>query len=207
VPSDAFVFGAVGRLAPVKGYDIALDTFRELMSAHRERNLWLVLVGDGPSRRELQDRALELGIGDRVCFPGFTDRPWESYAALDVFLMPSVTEGLPHSLLEAMASLCVPIAMAVAAIPEVLNKKGLGWLVTPGDRKAFGDAMRDAACAGSAKLAEIGRLGRQRIEQHFNSKIQLMRLADLIERESFRNVAVSFQNPRSSTPTPSPTGL
>ena len=179
LPAAGFVFGAVGRLAPEKGYDLAIEAFAKLLQVLPDKNLWLVLVGDGPMRENLQSKAADLCISDRIRFPGFTNRPWESYSALDIFVMPSVTESLGLSLLEAMACECCPIATNVGGIPEILNDHRLGWLVR--GRDDLLKAMIEAATSNSSKLASMRQLGRERVKAYFDSNAQLTRLANLIE--------------------------
>jgi len=181
IPSEDMVLGAVGRLAPIKGYALAIRAFKELISSMRDRRLWLVLVGDGPSRRPLEHLVKENGLEDSVKFPGSTERPWEIYPGFDVFLMPSLLEGLPHALLEAMASGCPPIATAVGGVPEIITSQDMGWLVDEGDSGGFLSAMRQAAECSTDELVEMGRRAREKVVSDFDGKLLLARLADLIE--------------------------
>src|SRR5207248_7871987 len=126
-----------------------------------QRDLRLVLVGDGPERRALQAAATDLG--QRVVFPGFTDRPWEVHPAFDLFVMPSQNEGLPLALLDAMSCGVPPIAMAAPGVGEVIGDGNFGWLVESGDTRAFLASMEDAAKVEASQLAEMGEQCRQRI--------------------------------------------
>jgi glycosyltransferase involved in cell wall biosynthesis len=123
----------------------------------------------------------ENGLEDSVKFPGSTERPWEIYPGFDVFLMPSLLEGLPHALLEAMASGCPPIATAVGGVPEIITSQDMGWLVDEGDSGGFLSAMRQAAECSTDELVEMGRRAREKVVSDFDGKLLLARLADLIE--------------------------
>jgi glycosyltransferase involved in cell wall biosynthesis len=182
IPRDALVFGSVGRLHGEKGFALAIDLFGRLTANHPGRDLRLVLVGDGPDRKALEKRAEAACLGGRVIFPGFTDRPWEAYCGLDVFLLPSRDEALPLALLEAMAGGCCPVAMAVGGVGEVLSDPRLGWLIPPGDGPGFLAAMEAAASRTPADLGEMGRGARQHVATHFNARHQLGLLADVIEK-------------------------
>lgn len=184
IPEDACVFGAIGRLSREKNYNVALELFAELVSTIPERDLRLVVVGDGPLYGTLRRTIEDAGLNDRVILTGFYDRPWQVYSAIDIFLMPSQNEGLPLALLEAMASSCCPIAMAVGGIPEVISDRRLGWLVQPGDRTGFFQAMREAAESDPEKLEEMGRRARRSVVSDFNAQKQFLKLVDLIEKES-----------------------
>lgn len=179
---DVLVFGAMGRMFPQKGYDIAINLFAQVVREYPERDMRLIMAGEGPMLSTLELMAYEAGVEDRIIFAGFCERPWEVYSAFDVFLMPSRNEGLPLALLEAMASNCCPIAMGVGGIPEVIENNGLGWLVKPGDENGFLTAMRRVVQSSSARLAEIGREARKHVVTHFNAGVQFTVLAEFIEK-------------------------
>jgi glycosyltransferase involved in cell wall biosynthesis len=181
IPKKALVFGSIGRLSPEKGFDESIKLFGALANSRLQRDMRYVLIGEGPSRAILLRLIEEHGLKDKVLLLGFSDRPWEIYPAFDVFLMPSRIEGLPLTLLEAMASGCCPIAMGVAGIPEVLTKQGLGWLVRPGDRDGFLRAMTEVVDSPREHLHEIGRLARAHVVSNFNAKAQFAAIVDLVE--------------------------
>lgn len=186
IPENAFVFGAVGRLSGEKGYDLAIEAFRQLISGLSlpHRPIRLVLIGEGRLRSTLEKASREAGLEELILFPGFTDRPWEAYSAFDIFIMPSRTEGLGLALLEAMACSCCPIAMGVGGVVYVLTDPMFGWLVAPGDTAGFLAAMRAAAESNTDTLVEMGQKAREHVISCFNSRIQYQALAEFIERES-----------------------
>src|SRR5262249_25899685 len=178
---DTFVFGAVGRLHEVKGYSLAVELFASLARSIPHRDIRLVFVGDGPFQEELKEAATASGLGHKITFESFTYEPWRVYPGFDVFLMPSTTEALGLSLLEAMACGCPPIATAVGGIREVMTDPDIGWLVADGDRRAFLAAMMDAAQNTPNQLAEMGLKARQRVIDHFDATTAFAHLSDLIE--------------------------
>ncbi len=183
IPQDALIFGAVGRLHKIKGYELALELFRRLIASLPERDVRLVLVGEGPSRAGLNRAVEDARLEGRVTFTGFVERHWEAYCAFDVFIMPSLVEGLPLSLLEAMACGCCPIAMGVGGVPEVITDPSLGSLVPPGDRESFFAAMRSAAHRSAGELSNMAQKARDHVMAHFNGRVQFRKLAELIEME------------------------
>jgi glycosyltransferase involved in cell wall biosynthesis len=184
IDARAVAFGAMGRFAPMKGYNTALTAFQALLRRFPEEDLRLILVGEGPQEQVLRARASQIVPDGRIVFASFCDRPWEALCALDVFVMPSLNEGLPLTLLEAMACGCCPIATAVGGIPEVLSKPEVGWLVPAGDGQAFAEAMIDAATRTPAQRASIGASAREHIVKDFNAAVQFNLLVDEIERSS-----------------------
>lgn len=126
--------GIVGRVTPVKGIEYAL---RALASPEVPAAVRLSIIGDGPAAPSLRREAAALGLGERVRFLGFRDNIYDYLAHLDALLMPSLHEGLPYVLLEAM-SLGVPvIASRVGGLAEVLRDGQTGWLAPVGDVAAW----------------------------------------------------------------------
>jgi glycosyltransferase involved in cell wall biosynthesis len=183
IPHHALVFGAVGRLEREKGYDIGLGLVGRLVADFPNRDIRLVIIGDGSKEDELRRISSQAGLQERVKFISFTERTWQCYPAFDVLIMPSRIEGLPLVLLEAMACGCPPIAMAVGGIPEVITDESIGWLVKPGDKSEFFSAMKKVVESDPGRLAEMGRRARERVVSHFNARTQFSKLIKVIENE------------------------
>jgi glycosyltransferase involved in cell wall biosynthesis len=145
---------AVGRLVPVKNHRLLLEAF----AAARAKlpALRLAIIGSGALEAELKSFAEGLGLGNDVRFLGYRDDIPDCLAASDVFVNSSTTEGLPISLLEAMAAGLPVIATSVGGVPQVLGPSQAGVLVPSGD----GVAMAAAMVALSTNSALLGRLSR-----------------------------------------------
>lgn len=141
IPADAFVFGAVQRLSGEKNPIGLLDAFAGI--AKSTPNAWLVVAGDGPLRAEVEQRAHEYGIAERLCMLGARGDAERIYPLFDCFVLASLTEGLPLALLEAMACERPVIASAVGQIPCVLENLP-SHVVPAGDPEALSQAMRQA---------------------------------------------------------------
>jgi glycosyltransferase involved in cell wall biosynthesis len=182
VPAESSVFGSVSRLQNGhKQLDVAMDLFAQLCREDPDRSMRYVLVGDGPDRRSLELQAGAAGIADRVVFAGPTDRPREAHCGIDFMLMTSRVEGLPLSLVEGMACGCLPIAMGVGGVPEIVADPSLGWLVPPGDRVAFLRAMREALNTQRADREAMSRRVREYVIDRFNAGVLLGEMCDVIE--------------------------
>jgi glycosyltransferase involved in cell wall biosynthesis len=129
---------ALGRLSPEKGHKVLLEALR-LLSATEFPNLRVLLVGDGPVRP-----ALELfAEGDpRVRFCGWRTDPHACLGAADVFVLPSLREGLPLAVLEALAVGLPVVASSVGGVPTALDGAPTAHLVPPGDASALAAALR-----------------------------------------------------------------
>ena len=157
---DRIVFGTVGRVERVKGYDVLLAALAQ-WPADAPRATTLI-AGDGSERRTLEALARRLDLGDRVRFVGWVEEPERFYQLLDAFVLPSRSEGTSISLLEAMAAGRPPIATDVGGNGDVLGDELREWLVRPGDPAALVAKM--VAMARSAELRrQLGAAARARI--------------------------------------------
>lgn len=139
IRDDEFVLGYVGRLSIEKGVKFFLEACSMLNIVGLP--LRIILVGDGPSRAELEALAEKRGIRHLTFFSGFQKEPQAWLSAMDVFVLPSLTEGTPMALLEAMALGIPVVASNVGGIPSVITTDQDGVLVPPGDSSALKDAL------------------------------------------------------------------
>jgi len=144
-----------------------------------------VLAGDGPLRADLEARAGELGIAERCVFLGHrTDVP-DLLAAADLFVLPSLYEGLPISVLEAMAARRPVVATAIGGTDEAVTHEVTGLLVPPRDAPALASAIRRLR-ADPALAHRLAVAGRERVEREFSSEAMarnVMRVYDEVLRE------------------------
>jgi glycosyltransferase involved in cell wall biosynthesis len=151
---------SVGRLDRIKGTLSLIRAFQRVRDSHPSARLHL--VGEGPLRPEVEALIAELGLGDGVVLWGCQGRPEDFYAEADVFVLPSEEEGMPNSLLEAMAA---GLACAASEIPStrgIIEPERSGLLFPSGDLKA----MSDAICRlldGEELRQGLGRRARERV--------------------------------------------
>ena len=172
----------VGRLSPEKGYAGLLDALAAI--AESDGEFRLVIVGDGPQMEAVQTRATELGLVDRIRFAGAlpeTETLGE-IARADVLVLPSLMEGLPVVLMEAMAMGRPVLASRVAGIPELVVETRSGFLFTPSD---WDDLARrlSALLSCRADWEDMGRIGRAKIEEEFKVELSASRMARLFSGE------------------------
>lgn len=136
------VFAAVARFSPEKNLAMLLRAFTAAATA--DRGATLLLVGDGPGRAELEALAAQYGLADRVRFAGVRDDMAGIYPLIDTLVLPSLSEGMPLVVLEAMAHGVPVVASAVGEVPRLLAATSLGCLLPPGDRVALRAALLEA---------------------------------------------------------------
>jgi glycosyltransferase involved in cell wall biosynthesis len=139
IPATAVVIGTVGRLAEIKRQDVLVRAIGRLRE--RSPDVRLLLVGDGPERLRLEALAGELKLSDRVHLAGYQPCPEQFLRIMDVFCLPSRSEGFPISLLEAWLAGVPAVCTAVGGIPDVVTDGESALLVPPGDDAALVEAL------------------------------------------------------------------
>jgi glycosyltransferase involved in cell wall biosynthesis len=165
---DAFVYGTVGRLAETKGQEVLLKAFARVYEKYPKS--WLIITGKGRLESELRTLSAKLNIHERVVFLGYrTDIP-EVLKALDVFVFPSIAEGLPGALLEAMATSIPVIASRVGGVPEILNDPSLGIMLSPSSTDELVSAMERLRSMDAIRRNMMGEALRKRVLEEFTKE-------------------------------------
>jgi len=172
-----------GRLASEKGIPVLFKSLELLRRAGYDFEL--TLVGDGEQRAALMQLGKQLGIADRILFAGYTSQRviCEHLTRSDVFVLPSFIEGIPVSLMEAMASGVPVIGTYVGGVVELVDNGETGQVVSPGDPNALRDAI--ARYFDSYELREkVSRNGREKVAADFDLHTQVNRLAALFKEHA-----------------------
>lgn len=160
----------VGGFSFEKNHAGLLRIFLSIQIQNPNIHLWL--IGDGPLRNQVETFVSENNLQSNVHFTGFINNPLDYIANAHALLLPSVIEGLPGVILEAMLYKTLVIAYNVGGISEVLKHKETGWLVTSGNEVAFEEAVVEALqIAEPEKQQIIAEAVRQVEEQYMNSHI------------------------------------
>jgi glycosyltransferase involved in cell wall biosynthesis len=131
----SFIIGVVGRLSAVKGHAYAIRAMKAVVA--KQPGCKMVFAGDGPLRYELLRQISASGLENHVQLLGYVQGIDAFLSEIDVFLMPSISEGLPMALLEALNQKIPVIATKVGGIPEVIRHNKEGLLVKPGNPSAI----------------------------------------------------------------------
>jgi glycosyltransferase involved in cell wall biosynthesis len=168
IPEDALVIGTVANFKPHKGHDQLLQVAHRVT---RDRSdVRIVLVGGGPLQTQLRAEAERLGLADVVVFAGFRDDARRVMTIFDIYVIASLHEGLPLSLLEAMTLGCPVVATRVGGVPAVVRDGENGFIVEPRDpdaqaarivsllddpslRRRFGEASKVRASGFDVRVA------------------------------------------------------
>jgi len=160
IPDERFAIGWIGRMTPVKRTDDVLVAFKRLRDGGVDATL--CMVGDGPDRAGLEQRAYELGIVRDTLFLGYQEDVAPFYAAFDALVLPSSNEGTPVSVIEALGAGRPVVATRVGGVPDIVRDGEDGFLVEPGATDELADRL--ARLARDPALRErMGKQGRERV--------------------------------------------
>jgi glycosyltransferase involved in cell wall biosynthesis len=174
IPPGRFVVGWIGRMTGIKRVPDVLETFKRLLD--RGADAQLVLVGDGPERDHLEERARELGIARRTLFVGYQREIAPYLGLFDALLLPSANEGTPVVAIEALAARRPVVATRVGGVPDVVRDGVDGFLAGVGDVDALA-ARLDELARDPALRARLGEAGRD----HVVPRYRVSRLVDDVD--------------------------
>jgi colanic acid/amylovoran biosynthesis glycosyltransferase len=175
---------SVGRLNEQKGQLLLIEALAQLARAGIAFHL--TLVGDGEMRGVIEAAVRRHALEDRVRITGWASEAEvrEHVLSARVLVLPSFAEGLPVVLMESLALERPAISTFVAGIPELIEPGRSGWLVPPGDVPALAAAICEALSTSSARLAEMGRVGREAVALRHDVRTSAALLHGLFERHA-----------------------
>jgi len=139
VAHDAILIGTIARLSPEKGHRFLFEAAKEIL--HEESRATFLILGDGPSRKELESLVVCWGLKEKVIFAGFQTGMDDIYGALDIVVQPSLREGTPLAILEAMNFGKAIIATRVGGVSDVLTDNETGILIPPASVEALSESI------------------------------------------------------------------
>lgn len=179
LPAEARTVGVVGHLSERKGHRFLLEALHRAQD--KTGPVHALFAGEGVLEGALREQAGELGLADRVHFLGFRRDVVDVVSAFDVFVLPSMKEGLSIAVMEAMALRRPVIATAIAGMPEVVHDGETGLLVPAADSEALSKALERMFC--DRNLSEkFARSGREFLESHFDQRMRLREVDETFQR-------------------------
>jgi glycosyltransferase involved in cell wall biosynthesis len=186
LPDGAFTVGIVARLSPVKNHALLLKAAAQL-----DARFHVVLIGDGPSRADLEELARQLRIDSRVHFAGEVVSPQNLHQFFDVSVLCSLSEGFPNSLIEAMAAARPVVATPVGGVTDAVAHGVTGILVPVDDPAPLVDALRMLE-VDSLLGTRLGEAGRDAVRIKFRQEIVIEKLSALYEMLAGRQPAATL---------------
>jgi glycosyltransferase involved in cell wall biosynthesis len=173
---DEPVIGTIGRLDPEKGQVYLIQSAAALLKEYPR--LKFLIVGEGSCRRQLEAYAAELGIRDALRFLGLRKDVSQLLSVMDIFVLPSLYEGLGIAVLEAMARSLPVIASRVGGVPEIIDDGVTGILVAPADPRAIAEAIR-LLLRNREKAYTLGANACERVKKNFGINLMVEKIEKL----------------------------
>ena len=169
LPNVPIIVGTVGRIAEVKNQKLLINAVKHLIDKRPEleASLRLVLVGDGPLYSSLKDYVTEAGLSGLVWLAGDRDDVPELMQLMDIFVLPSLAEGISNTVLEAMATGLPVIATNVGGNPELISEGENGHLVNVGNGQELAEVIGTLVDNPDVRV-EMGKKGMDRVKSTFN---------------------------------------
>lgn len=168
LPPDAVLVGTLAVFKPRKGLSHLIEAARTVVS--RSPDVHFLLAGEGPERIQIERQIDRLGLGGRVRLLGFRSDPLALLDALDIYVLPSLFEGFPRSILEAMALGKPVVATDIGGSREAVGHDVSGVVVPPKDSRALAEAIHRLVGAPSLRKS-MGEAGRRMVDERFNARV------------------------------------
>ncbi len=175
------VIGTALRLTAQKGIEDLLEATPLILNKYPEGRIFI--AGEGPLKEKLLLKSSKMGLGKKVCLLGYYDNLASFFASLDVFVLPSHTEGLGIVLLEALASGVPVVATSVGGIPEIITSGKHGLLVPPKNPQALAEGVIDLLEDINKKDSFV-KAGVSRIKEKFLLSDMLLKTAEIYNEVS-----------------------
>jgi glycosyltransferase involved in cell wall biosynthesis len=183
-----FWFGTVGRLTAVKNHKRLISAFAQVVQQMPDSVL--LIAGDGALEEELRQKIRHQDLKAHVHLLGFRKDVPDFLHALDAFVLPSLSEGLPIALLEAMSAGLPLVVSDIPAAREVMNDVACGVYVNPEEEKEIASAMLSLRKRSPENLSQMGQLGRQRVVEAFSVDRMTCEIAEIYEEIMARRLSV-----------------
>lgn len=181
ISPDSLLVGTVARLIPSKGIEVLLQAAARL--PRELKHLRFMILGSGPEEGRLRAQADRLALGNQVLFTGWQRNIADYYEAFDIFLLPTLSEGMGISILEAMAAGLPVLASRTGGIPEVIRHGQTGWLIPPGDSDQILEGLLYLS-QNRLAAAAMGRGAKQEAEARFSAERMVERTAEVLRLAS-----------------------
>lgn len=178
ISTDILLVGIIAELTKNKGLEYLIGAADNLKT--RDSKIKFIMIGAGENQSKLEHRITTLGLQNSVFLAGFIRDANQYLKAFDIFILPSVKEGLPYTIIEAMSAGLPIVATSVGGMPDLITDWGNGLLVPPKNPEALAQKI-EVLLANRSLREQIGQKARQNIEEKFGLKKMLDETVNLYE--------------------------
>ena len=176
---DEQIVGTVGHLVERKGHIYLIEAAQQILE--KTPNVRFIIAGEGPYRQEIEKKIVECKLSDKVMLLGNRDDVPELLSIMDIYVQPSLAEGLGRSMTEALYMKRPVIATAVNAVPELIEHEKTGLLIPPKEPQAIADAIQDLL-SHPEKRKRLGENAHRKVFPEFSANLMVNRIENLYLR-------------------------
>ncbi len=177
IPKNSLIVGTAGRLVPVKGPEFLIKASKYIISKYPDT--YFIFAGDGPLEQDLKKKTLEMGVSENIIFLGWSDNLAKIISIYDIFVLPSLNEGMGRVLVEAMALGKSIVASNIGGIPDLVIHEKNGFLVTPENPKELAKYIQ-VLLEDKNKREKMGLAGKE-IAMNFSAESMIEKISSLYE--------------------------
>jgi len=178
IPLSAPVIGTVTRLEPIKGSQYFISSLSDVVKIFPD--LTAIIIGDGSRRKELEDDVKKLGLSENVIFMGLHKDIRPILSTFDIFVLPSLNEGMGRCLLEAQALGVPVVATKVGGVPDIVRNNVTGILVPPRNSQALSEAVIKLL-KDKPLRKNMSKQGKKWVDKKFSVEVMVEKLSDLYQ--------------------------
>lgn len=176
IKKDEIIIGSVGRLVPVKGFDLLISIAKKLII--KNKKVRFIIVGSGPLEKQLKEQAQKSDLSSKITFTGFKDDVLKYVSLFDIFMVTSHHEGIPMAVLEAMVLGKIIIATNVGGLPEIVDHNKSGLLINSRNPEDFINKSL-LILSDDKRREEMSNLAVNKIVEQFNTERTVDKVIEL----------------------------
>jgi len=177
IPKNSLIVGTAGRLVPVKGPEFLIKASKYIISKYPDT--YFIFAGDGPLEQDLKKKTLEMGISENIIFLGWSDNLAKIISIYDIFVLPSLNEGMGRVLVEAMTLGKSIVASNIGGIPDLVIHEKNGFLFPPKNPKELAKYIQ-VLLEDKDKREKMGLVGKE-MALNFSAESMIEKIASLYE--------------------------
>ncbi|MBI2121709.1 MAG: glycosyltransferase family 4 protein [Candidatus Sungbacteria bacterium] len=184
LPSDTLTIGTIAELTKNKGLIYLIDAVNQIKTKNKRQKTKVIIIGEGEDRKMLEEKIKICNLQDTIFITGFIPDAEKYLTAFDIFVLPSLKEGLPYTLLEAMAAGLPAIATRVGGIPDIIQNNENGLMVPPSDPQALSTALK-TLIENTVIRARLGKQANRTVKTKFTLNAMIEKTISLYSTHGY----------------------
>lgn len=178
VEGGELIIGTIAELTKNKGLEYLIEAGKILRDKIPDRQFHILIIGEGEKRKEIEEKIKDAGMQNTVRLLGFLPDAVKLLPCFDIFVLPSLKEGLPYTIIEAASAGLPVVATAIGGIPDLIDDQKNGILVAPGDARGLANALKTLILNADLRQ-KMGSAGAKKIAKHFSLQSMIQKTTNV----------------------------